>query len=35
MNHEYVNRWWTLTDPEKNIIYNMSTEEAIELVRAG
>jgi len=35
MNHEYVNRIVDLTDPEKNIIYNMSREEAIELVRSG
>ncbi len=35
MNHEYVNRVVDLTDPEKNIIYNMSLDEAIELVRAG
>ena len=35
MNHEYVNRVVDLTDPEKNNIYNMSAEEAVELVRAG
>ncbi len=35
MNHEYVNRVVDLTDPEKNIIYNMSMDEAVELVRAG
>jgi asparagine synthase (glutamine-hydrolysing) len=35
MNHEYVNRIVDLTDPKKNIIYNMSREEAIELVRSG
>ncbi len=35
MNHEYVNRVVDLSDPEKNIIYNMSLDEAIELVRAG
>lgn len=34
MNQEYVNRVVDLTDPDKNIIYNMSTEQAIELVRA-
>ncbi len=33
MNHEYVNRVVDLTDPGKNIIYNMSMEEAVELVR--
>jgi asparagine synthase (glutamine-hydrolysing) len=35
MNHEYVNRVVDLTDPAKNIIYNMSREEAIEIVRSG
>jgi len=35
INHEYINRIIDLTDPEKNIIYNMSGEEAIELVRSG
>ena len=35
MNHEYVNRVVDLTDPKKNIIYNMSVDEAVELVRAG
>jgi len=35
MNQEYVNRVVDLTDPQKNIIYNMSTDEAVELVRAG
>ena len=34
MNHEYVNCVVDLTDPEKNIIYNMSVDEAVELVRA-
>ena len=29
MNHEYVNRVVDLTDPEKNIIYNMSQAEAM------
>jgi asparagine synthase (glutamine-hydrolysing) len=35
MNQEYVNRVVDLTDPGKNIIYNMSLDEAVELVRAG
>lgn len=35
MNHEYVNRVVDLTDPEKNIIYNMSRDQAVELVKAG
>jgi len=34
MMHEYVNRVVDLSDPKKNIIYNMSEEEAVELVRA-
>lgn len=35
MNQEYVNRVVDLTDPAKDIIYNMSREEAIEIVRSG
>jgi asparagine synthase (glutamine-hydrolysing) len=35
MNHEYVNQVIDLCNPEKDLIYNMSREEAIELVRAG
>ncbi len=35
MNHEYVNRVVDLTNPEKNNIYNMSREEAIELIKTG
>lgn len=35
MNHEYVNQVIDLCNPEKDVIYNMSREEAIELVRAG
>ena len=35
MNHEYVNRVVDLTDPGKNIIYNMTNEEAVAFVRAG
>ncbi|MBT6765120.1 MAG: asparagine synthetase B family protein, partial [Prolixibacteraceae bacterium] len=35
MNHEYVNRIVDLTDPSKNIIYNMSHEDAIEIVNSG
>ena len=35
MNQEYVNRVVDLTDPQKNIIYNMSLDEAKELVRSG
>jgi len=35
MNHEYVNSVMDLTNPEKNNIYNMSREEAIELIKTG
>jgi asparagine synthase (glutamine-hydrolysing) len=35
MSHDYVNRVVDLTDPGKNIIYNMSLKEAVELVRSG
>ncbi|KPK87324.1 MAG: asparagine synthase [Bacteroides sp. SM23_62_1] len=35
MKQEYVNRVVDLTDPAKNIIYNMSREEAIEIVKSG
>jgi len=35
INHEYVNQIVDLTDPSKNIIYNMSPEEATELVKSG
>jgi len=34
-NHQYINRVVDLTHPEKNIIYNMSHEEAVEIVRTG
>ena len=35
MNNVYVVRVVDLTDPEKNVIYNMSQEEAVEVVRSG
>ena len=35
MNQEYVNLVVDLTDPRKNIIYNMSVHEAVALVKAG
>ena len=35
MNHSYVNRVVDLTDPAKDIIYNMSREEALSLVNSG
>ncbi|MEZ5070866.1 MAG: asparagine synthase-related protein [Bacteroidales bacterium] len=33
--HQYINRVVDLTHPEKNTIYNMSHEEAVEIVRSG
>ncbi len=35
INHEYVNRIVNLTDSSKNIIYNMSLDEATEIVKSG
>ncbi len=35
INHEYVNRIVNLTDSSKNIIYNMSVDEATEIVNSG
>ncbi len=35
MNHQYVNKVVDLTSPEKNVIYNMTHEEAVGLVRSG
>lgn len=35
MKHEYIGRVINLTDPNKNIIFNMSVEEAETLVRSG
>jgi asparagine synthase (glutamine-hydrolysing) len=35
MDQEYVNRVVDLTDPAKDIIYNMSRDEAVELVKSG
>jgi asparagine synthase (glutamine-hydrolysing) len=35
MNSQYVNRIKDLTNPEKNVIYNMTHEEAVNLVRSG
>lgn len=35
MNHQYVNSVVDLTDPSKDIIYNMSREEALSLVNMG
>ncbi len=35
MNHQYVERVVDLTHPEKNVIYNMTNEEARELLKLG
>ena len=35
MNHQYVNKVIDLTNPEKNVIYNMTNEEAVSIVRSG
>jgi asparagine synthase (glutamine-hydrolysing) len=35
MNHQYIERVVDLTHPEKNVIYNMTNEEARELLRSG
>jgi asparagine synthase (glutamine-hydrolysing) len=35
MNNQYVNNVTDLTNPEKNVIYNMSHEEAVNIVRSG
>jgi asparagine synthase (glutamine-hydrolysing) len=35
MNNQYVNNVVDLTSPEKNVIYNMTHEEAVGLVRSG
>lgn len=35
MNNQYVNNVVDLTSPEKNLIYNMTHEEAVDLIRSG
>ncbi len=35
MDSQYVSKVVDLTNPEKNIIYNMSQEEAVELIKSG
>jgi len=35
MNSQYVSRVVDLTNPEKNVIYNMTHEEAVNIVRSG
>jgi asparagine synthase (glutamine-hydrolysing) len=35
MDHQYISRVVDLTDPSKNVIYNMTHEEAVEVLRSG
>lgn len=35
MNNQYVSRVMDLTNPQKNVIYNMTHEEAVNVVRSG
>ena len=35
MKNEYINKVIDLTDPSKNVIYNMTHDEAVEIVRSG
>jgi len=35
MNNQYVNNVMDLTNPEKNVIYNMTHEEAVNIVKSG
>ena len=35
MNHEYIGNVVDLTNPEKNVIYNMTHEEAVNILRSG
>jgi len=35
MDNQYVNKVIDLTNPEKNVIYNMTHEEAVNIVRSG
>ncbi|MGQ8338599.1 asparagine synthase-related protein [Sunxiuqinia sp. A32] len=35
MNFQYVSKVVDLTDPQKNVIYNMTHEEAVEIVKSG
>ena len=35
MNNQYVSHVMDLTNPEKNVIYNMTHEEAVNIVRSG
>ncbi|MBK8881571.1 MAG: asparagine synthetase B family protein [Bacteroidales bacterium] len=35
MNHEYISNVVDLTNPEKNVIYNMTHEEAVNILKSG
>ena len=35
MNSQYISKVVDLTDPEKNVIYNMTHEEAVDVVKSG
>jgi asparagine synthase (glutamine-hydrolysing) len=35
MNHQYVSNVVDLTNPEKNVIYNMTHEEAVDILKSG
>lgn len=35
MNNQYISKVVDLTDPNKNVIYNMTHEEAVEIVQSG
>ena len=35
MNHQYIERVVDLSDSRKNIIYNMSNDQAVEIVKSG
>jgi asparagine synthase (glutamine-hydrolysing) len=35
MNHQYIERVVDLTHPEKNVIYNMTNEEARKILKSG
>ena len=35
MNSQYISKVVDLTDPSKNVIYNMSHDEAVDIVRSG
>ena len=35
MNNQYVSQVIDLTNPEKNVIYNMTHDEAVNILRSG